>query len=132
MYLLLGKGWKVLRILFSPLLNLSYAYANSEIHYQASIGPGISILHASPGVVISARAIIGSNLTLVGGNIIGIRNDKAGNLSIGNNCYLGANAVILGPVNLGDSTTIGACALVLNDFNGNGSLIGVPAKMASE
>ncbi|HRG10168.1 MAG TPA: hypothetical protein PLJ08_16455 [Cyclobacteriaceae bacterium] len=56
MFLFMGKGWKVLRILLSPILNLSYAYANSEIHYQASIGPGISILHASPGVVISGQA----------------------------------------------------------------------------
>lgn len=128
MYLSLGRVWKVLRILISPLLNLSYAYANSEIHYQATIGPGLAILHASPGVVISARATIGENLTLVGGNIIGIREGMEGDLRIGHNCYLGANAVILGPVILGDDTTIGACALVIHHYDGKGTLVGVPAK----
>lgn len=127
MFLFFGKGWKFLRILILPLLQIIYAYANSEIHYQAVIGPGLLILHASTGVVISARAKIGNNLTLVGGNIIGIREEKKGDLVIGNNCYLGANAVILGPVTLGDNTTIGACALVIHDYPGNGTVIGSPA-----
>jgi serine O-acetyltransferase len=127
MYLAFGKLWKGARILLLPLLNLLYAYANCELHYEATIGPGISILHASTGVVVSARAKIGSNLTLVGGNIIGIREEKKGNLFIGNNCYLGANAVILGPVTIGDNTTIGACALVIENYDGNGVLTGIPA-----
>jgi len=127
MFLLLGKGWKVLRIPVSPLLNMVYAYSNCEIHYQADIGPGICILHTAPGVVISARSKIGNNLTLVGGNIIGIREDKAGPLQIGDSCYLGANAVILGPVTLGSFTRIGACSLVLHDSPGNTTLIGSPA-----
>jgi len=41
---------------------------------------------------------------------------------------MGANAVILGPVILGDNTIVGACALVTSSFEGNGTLIGVPAK----
>lgn len=132
LYLLLGKGWKVLRIPLSPLLNLVYAYSNCEIHYQADIGPGICILHTAPGVVISARSKIGSNLTLVGGNIIGIREGKEGSLLIGDFCYLGANAVILGPVTLGSFTKIGACSLVLHNTNGNVTLVGSPARPVAD
>lgn len=128
MFLLLGKGWKLLRIIFIPILNILYAYSNCEIHYEAVIGPGLSVLHAAPGVVISGRSIIGKNFTLTGGNIIGGRAGKIGELKIGNDCSMGANAVILGPVTLGDHTIVGACALVVSSFTGDGILIGVPAK----
>lgn len=127
MFLFLGITWKILRVPFSPLLNLAYAYSNCEIHYQADIGPGICILHTAPGVVVSARSKIGCNLTLVGGNIIGIRENMEGALVIGDGCYLGANAVILGPVALGSNTKIGACSLVLHDSPGNSTLVGCPA-----
>jgi len=128
MYLTFGTGWRIARILISPLLNLAYAYSNCEIHYKATIGPGISILHASTGIVISGQSHIGKNLTLAGGNMIGIHAGKPGKLIIGDNCYLGANAVIIGPLTIGDNTTIGACALVTKSFEGNVTLIGVPAK----
>lgn len=132
-YLILGKGWEVLRVLLSPLLNLFYAYSNCEIHYKATIGPGILILHASVGVVVSAKAIIGTNLTLTGGNTIGSRDGTmTGNLTIGDNCTLGVNAVVLGPITLGDDVKIGACALVIDSFGHNVSLGGVPAKLLSK
>lgn len=128
MYLSLGGPWKIMRMFLLPLLNLLYAYANTEIHYEARIGPGISVLHASPGVVISAKACIGRNITLVGGNIIGSKEGKEGQFTIGDNCYLGANSVVLGPITIGSDTVVGACALVIDDYTGNGTLIGVPAR----
>lgn len=126
-YLTIGKTWSVVRVFLTPLLNLGYAYSNCEIHYKASIGGGIMILHASPGIVISGQATIGDNLTLVGGNTVGVHAGKAGKLIIGNNCYLGAHSVIIGPLELGDNLVVGACALVTKNFDGNQTLVGVPA-----
>jgi serine acetyltransferase len=48
MYLAFGKFWSAFRIIFTPLLNLFYAYSNCEINYHAQIGPGILILHTAP------------------------------------------------------------------------------------
>jgi len=73
MFLLLGNAWKMIRILFLPILFPLYAYSNLEISYTADIGPGISVLHSSMGVVISGFVTIGKNFTLTGGNVIGGR-----------------------------------------------------------
>jgi len=130
MYLMIGGAWPLFRILFIPILNVMYAYANCEINYHASIGPGILVLHSSPGIVISGKSVIGKNLTLVGGNIIGSRPRTLQNgLAIGDNCSLGANAVVLGPVTLGNNVQVGACALVIHNFGDDCAVVGNPAKI---
>ena len=129
MFLSLGKGWQVLRIALLPLLNLLYAYANSEIHYKANIGPGLVILHSSLGIIISAKSVIGNNLTLNGGNVIGNRGRK-GDISIiiGNNCTMGVNSVVMGPILIGNNIKIASCACVVKNAEDNAILTGVPAK----
>ncbi len=73
MFLLFGKSYKLIRIPLVPVLFPLYAYSNCEISYHAEIGPGITVLHPSMGVVISGFAKIGKNLTLTGGNVIGTK-----------------------------------------------------------
>lgn len=126
-----GKAYQFLRILLLPIINLIQAYSNIDIHYKANIKGGLSILHPSMGIVISGKSIIGHNLTLVGGNVIGInKKTETGQFIIGNNCELGANAVILGPVKIGDNIKIGALACVTKDFpEPNVILVGVPAQI---
>ena len=128
-YLLLGKYYQFLRLLFLPVLLPLQAYSNLEINYHADIGPGIIVLHPSMGIVISAYANIGDNITLTGGNVIGGKpNVRANKFCIGKNVTLGANAVILGPVVLGNNISIGALAMVNKDFESGCTLVGVPAK----
>ena len=127
-YLFLGKKYQIVRVLLSPFFYLIQAYTNVDIHYKATIGPGLLILHSSVGIVISGKAVIGENLTLTGGNVIGM-SDKPGNLIIGDNCSLGANACIIGPLKLGNNIKIGSCACVVKSFENDGlTLVGVPAK----
>ena len=130
LYISLGKWWSIFRILLSPLLYILYSYSNMEINYKADIGPGIKVLHPSGGVVISGKAKIGKGLTLTGGNIIGAKPgcpDKG--IQIGDNCSLGANAVIIGPLKLGNNINVGASACVVKDeVNDGKTLVGVPAK----
>ncbi len=106
------------------------AYSNLEINYKADIKGGLKVLHASAGCVVSGLSVIGENLTLTGGNIIGGRAGcRRGELVIGDNCSLGANAVILGPVRLGNDIEVSASALVVNDCSeDNCMMLGVPAK----
>ncbi len=130
-FLTFGKPYTVLRILFLPLINMIHAITNIDIHYFSNIGGGLVILHPAIGVVISGKAIIGSNLTLTGGNVIGInKTTKMGTFVIGKNCEVGANAVILGPIMLGDNIKIGALACVTKDcLMPNSILVGVPAQI---
>jgi serine acetyltransferase len=129
-FLLFGKYYNFMRLPFIPLFVLLQSFSNIDIHYKANIKGGILILHPSLGVVISGRAIIGKNLTLTGGNTIGLNaSSKEASFFIGNSCEMGANAVIIGPVIIADNCTIGASACVTKSFILEKSiLVGVPAK----
>ena len=131
LYLTFGKSYEIIRILFIPVRFLALSYSNIDIHYKADIKGGLMILHTAVGIVISGIANIGTNFTLTGGNIIGINKKcNRGDFVIGDNCILGANAVILGPVKLGDRITVGALACVTKDFlESRVKLVGVPAKI---
>lgn len=130
LFLIFGKYYKVIRIIFIPAINILSSYSNLDINYTADIKGGLLILHPSIGCVISGQSIIGENLTLVGGNIIGVKGGKKRKkFIIGDNCTLGANATIIGPIILGNNINIGANACVTKDFkNNNIVLVGTPAK----
>jgi serine acetyltransferase len=139
--LLLGPLWPLWRLLTAPLVIATRPWLGLvDIHPEAEIGPGLLILHPGLGVAISDRARIGAQLTLVGGNVIGVRfqmvgtegeirrTHPEGEIRLGDNATLGANAVILGPVALGDAVQIGAGAVVTHDWPDKAVLVGVPAR----
>lgn len=130
LYLIFGDAYKYIRIPFLPFINLLQAYSNIEINYRAQIAGGLVVLHPGMGVVLTGKAIIGRNLTLTGGNVIGMKKKYAeGDFIIGDYCSLGANAVIIGPVRIANNIKIGASSCVVSSFSDDGIvLMGVPAK----
>ena len=130
LFLLFGKAYGILRVPLTPIFYILHSYSNMDIHYKANIKGGLKILHNSVGIVISGQTIAGNNLTLTGGNVIGAKGK--GDIIIGDNCYLGANATIIGPLELGNNISIGASACVVRSYlEDNKVLIGVPAKIRS-
>lgn len=124
-----GDWYKVVRIPLMPFANLAYSLANFEVPYSTSIGGGLQVLHPAMGIVVNAKAEIGSNLTLVGGNVIGLTGNKNGKLILGDGVHMGANATIIGPVELAEHIVIGANACVIHScFQPHATLAGVPAK----
>ncbi|MBI5928565.1 MAG: serine acetyltransferase [Chloroflexi bacterium] len=132
-YLIFGNKWKIIRLAISPLLFLTRPWrGNCEIHYEAEIGPGLVVLHPTLGVVVSKYTIAGHNLILTGGNCIGAsKRLNLGDIKIGDNVDLGANAIIIGPVQIGNNVRIGAGAVVVNNAESDGVLVGVPAKLVN-
>ena len=124
------KAGPVARILFSPIFLILRPWSgNCEIHYRADIGKGLKVLHPSLGLVVHDKTIAGENLCLIGGNCIGERKKlERGDLVLGNNVNIGANAVILGPVKIGNNVNIGAGAVVVHDTPDNVTVVGVPAR----
>jgi len=55
-----------------------------------------------------------------------------GKVRIGNNCWIGAHAIILKDVNLGDGCVVGAGAVVTRGFPAGSVVAGVPAKLIRE
>ena len=54
-----------------------------------------------------------------------------GKVRIGNNCWIGAHAIILKDVDLGDGCVVGAGAVVTKSFPAGSVIAGVPAKLLS-
>lgn len=128
---------KLSSIIKKPLLLLSIIFqkwieiiTGISIPYSCSIGHSFYIGHFG-GIIINANAIIGNNCNISQGVTIGVsgRGDKRGVPEIGNNIYIGANAVIAGKIIIGNNCAIAANSLVIESARDNSTLIGVPAKV---
>lgn len=95
-----------------------------QISESCEIGAGFDIPHCLP-IVIHNNAKIGKNCTLHQFVTIAGVDGKAP--IIGNNCFIGAGAVLIGDIRIGNNVTIGANAVVLKDVPDNATVGGVPA-----
>lgn len=99
-----------------------------SLPYTTRIGAGFYIGHFG-GIIINASAVIGVNCNISQGVTIGVsgREEKRGVPVIGDNVYIGANAVITGKITVGDNCVIAANSLVINSVEANKTVLGVPA-----
>ena len=89
-------------------------------------GKGLSIAHLGT-IIINDRAHIGNNLRIHVDVVIGASHD--GVPCIGNNVYIGPGAKIFGNITISDNCRIGANAVVNhNCFTQGATLVGVPAR----
>lgn len=97
-----------------------------EIPSRINIGQGFCLPHPI-GVVINSQVSIGSDVTVLANVVIG--KTEKGKPVIGNNVYIGTNAVIIGPVMIGDNAVIGAGAVVTHDVPAGATVVGNPARI---
>lgn len=99
---------------------------------KTHIGKGLKINHFSD-IVINSECIIGDNLTISNGVTIGRsdRGDREGCPIIGNGIYIGPGAKVFGNITIGNNVAIGANAVVTKDIEDNGVAVGIPAKVVS-
>jgi len=104
-----------------------------EIHPGATIGNGLFIDHGM-GVVIGETTIIGDNVTMYQGVTLGGTGKEKGKRhpTIGNNVVIGAGAKILGNINIGDNSYIGSNAVVIKDVPANSTVVGVPGRITKQ
>jgi len=113
------------------LKHLEYKYGIS-IPYTTKIGSGFYIGHFG-GIVVNSKAIIGSNCNISHGVTIGetYRGNSKGTPVIGNQVFLGPGAKVLGNIHIGNNAAIGANAVVTKDVPENGVVVGSPGKIIS-
>jgi serine O-acetyltransferase len=126
--------WK-LKVPFIPrfISQLARFLTGIEIHPGAAIGRGLFIDHGM-GVVVGETAIIGDNVTLFQGVTLGGTGKETGKRhpTIGNNVVIGAGAKVLGNITIEENSYIGANAVVLRDVPANSTVVGVPGHITKQ
>jgi serine O-acetyltransferase len=96
---------------------------------KAQIGPGLYIGHF--GGIIIGPVRMGENCNLSHGVTLGrgVSNGEKGRPTLGDRVWIGPGAKVTGPVHLGNDCVIGANAVVLCDVPARSLAVGVPAKI---
>ena len=101
-----------------------------EIHPGAKIGKRLVIDHGM-GIVIGETAEIGDDCLLYHGATLGGTGKETGKRhpTIGNNVLIGTGAKVLGPFTVGDNCRIAANSVVLGEVPPNSTAVGIPARV---
>jgi serine O-acetyltransferase len=104
-------------------------FTGVEIHPAAQIGRRLFIDHGM-GVVIGETAVIGDDCVLYHGVTLGGTSTSRvkRHPTLGDRVMVGAGAKLLGNITIGDDSQVGANAVVLVDAPANSTMAGVPAK----
>lgn len=92
-----------------------------------SIGPGLRIHHFG-GIIFHPSVVLGENCTLYHGVTIGDRGGWGRAARIGNNVLIGAGAKIIGEICIGDNCIVGANAVVTRSVPPNTVVVGSPCR----
>lgn len=101
-----------------------------DIHPGARIGGGFFIDHAN-GVVIGETAIVGENCTLFHQVTLGGTGKETGKRhpTLKSNVVVGTGAKILGNITIGNDVYVGANSVVLMDVPDNCTVVGIPGRV---
>ncbi len=101
----------------------------TQIQLGAKLGKNVNLGNGGLGIVIHRHAVLGDNVIIAPGVTIGGTTKKYGAAKIGRNTIISTGAKILGPVIIGENCVIGANAVVINNIQDNSLAVGVPAKV---
>jgi serine O-acetyltransferase len=125
-----------MRVLAVVCEKIMHHVSNCWISTNATIGEGFVIRHVGC-IIIGGQVKIGRHCDIrqgitLGGNMGKTNKDGNSQPILGNNILIGAGAKILGPVKIGDNCLIGANAVVVCSFEANSTIGGVPAKLLKQ
>ena len=113
-----------LKFLAKLINRFIYLQFNCSIPYTTDIGNNVEFAHGI-GIVLQQNSSIGEGTVIYQhvtlGNGMGPK--------VGKNCVIGTGACLLGDIVIGDNVKIGANAVVLDDVPDNCTVVGVPAKV---
>lgn len=98
------------------------------------IGPNV-VLDGSGGLQIGSNCSISAAVQIYSHDSVkwaisgGIENYEYSNTKIGNNCYIGPNAIIIKGIEIGEGSIIGANSFVNIDIPPNSKVYGNPVKI---
>ncbi len=121
---------KLIHYISRLLLILYCRKRGLTLSWRTSIGKGFYMGHPF-GITINEAAVLGENINIHKGATIGQQNRgmKAGSPKIGNNVWIGINAVIVGNVKIGNDVLIAPNSYVNFDIPDHSIVFGNPARI---
>jgi serine O-acetyltransferase len=101
---------------------------SAHIPPEAWIGEGTHLGYGGLGIIVHKDAVIGRNVLVSPGVVIGGRAPMLGAPIIEDDVKIGVGAKILGPVRIGAGAKIGANAVVIDDVLPGDTVVGIPAR----
>lgn len=112
---------------------LTFLLSRSAHRHGGYIGPDaviagvLSLPHGLHGIYISRYARIGENCWIYQNVTVGEVNRRAPR--VGDNCLIGAGAVLVGDITIGDGAKIGAGAVVCTDVPAGATVVSQPSRI---
>ena len=132
LYRLSRLFWVIhLKLIAKIIANINRFLTGVEIHPGARIGKNFMIDHGN-GIVIGETSIIGNNVLIYHQVTLGGTGNERGTKrhpSICDNVMIAAGAKVLGDIHIGTNAKIGANAVVLKDVPANATAVGMPARL---
>ena len=118
------------KVLLLPVLiqRLVEIFTGISIPPATQIGPGLVIYHFG-GIVINSKAVLGAHCELHHHVTIGNRKPGGASPRLGDRVVVGTGAVLIGDITIGNDAKIGANAVVLDSVPDGGVAVGNPAKV---
>lgn len=121
-----ARGWQFVQVRHPAAVLSPFARVGAGAQLLAScvVQAGAVI---GEGCIVNTAAIVEHDVVLGEFVHVACNATLCGNVRVGANSHVGAAAVVRQGVRLGKSTVVGAGAVVLRDFDGDTTLVGVPA-----
>lgn len=118
------------RVFYKLKLNKISKKTSIQIPSSVKIGEGFYIGHLGR-IIINPKVVLGKNINIATGVTIGQENrgKRKGVPAIGDNVWIGTNAVIVGNITIGNDVLIAPLSYVNFDVPDHSIVIGNPAKI---
>ena len=140
------RGLRIMNFLVQKVLGVNgkckmMVHFTSNVSGTINVGKGVvrslansggCYLQGINGISIGDGTIFAAGVKIISANHSEddlSQHEKAGQVVIGTDCWIGANAVILPGVELGDRVIVGAGSVITKSFASNVTVAGVPAKI---
>jgi serine O-acetyltransferase len=101
----------------------------TELPASVQLGKKVQLSYSGLGTVIHARAVIGNEVTIGAGVVIGGRSGHYEVPVIEDHVDIGVGAKILGPIRIGRHAVVGANAVVIENVPAGAVVAGIPARV---
>ena len=123
------KKMRIIALILSRRLQRKYGVF---LHYSTSFDSTLILPHPV-GIVIGEGVVIGKNVVIFQNVTLGRANTYVNAYpSVGDNTIIYAGAVVLGDIKIGMNCIIGANAVVTKNIPDNSIAVGAPAKVISK